>query len=106
MKIGVVIYSEDTEVVFNAFRFAVFSLQKGDLVKIFLLAKGVECENLSTDKFNISEQMHTFIDAGGEIKACGTCLKLRDQEESDICPLSTMQDLYDIVAESDKVISF
>ena len=106
MKIGIVIYSEDTEVVFNAFRFGNFSLQKGDSVNAFLPAKGVECESLSTDKFNISEQMHAFIDASGEIKACGTCLKLRDQEESDICPLSTMQDLYDIVAESDKVISF
>ena len=106
MKIGIVVYSEDAEVVFNAFRFGNFSLQKGDAVKAFLLAKGVECENLSNEKFNISKQMHTFVDAGGDIKACGTCLKLRHQEESDICPLSTMQDLYDIVQESDKVISF
>lgn len=81
-------------------------LQKGDTVKAFLLAKGVESESLSTEKFNISEQMHTFIDAGGEIKACGTCLKLRHQKEPDICPLSTMQDLYDIVEQSDKVVSF
>lgn len=106
MKLGIVVYSEDTEVVFNAFRFANFALEKGDSVNTFLLAKGVESESLSTDKFNISEQMHTFVDAGGEIKACGTCLKLRHQESSDICPLSTMQDLYDLVAESDKVISF
>lgn len=106
MKLGIVIYSEDTEVVFNAFRFGNFSLQQGDNVKAFLLAKGVECESLSTEKFNISEQMHSFIDAGGDIKACGTCLKLRHQEASDICPLSTMQDLYDIVQESDRVISF
>lgn len=106
MKLGIVIYSEDTEVVFNAFRLGNFSLQKGDAVKVFLLAKGVESENLSSDKFNISEQMHDFIDAGGEIKACGTCLKLRHQDESDLCPLSTMQDLYDIIEESDKVVSF
>ena len=106
MKLGIVIYSEDTEVVFNAFRLGNFALQKGDSVNTFLLAKGVECESLSTKKFNISEQMHTFIDEGGEIKACGTCLKLRNQEESKICPLSTMQDLYDMIKQSDKVISF
>lgn len=106
MKLGIVIYSSDSEVVFNAFRFANFALQKGDDVKIFLLAKGVESEALSTEKFNISEQMHSFVESGGEIKACGTCLKLRGQDESDVCPLSTMQDLYDIVEESEKVISF
>ena len=106
MKLGIVIYSSDSEVIFNAFRLASFALQKGDDVKIFLLAKGVESEALSTEKFNIREQMHNFVESGGEIKACGTCLKLRGQDESDVCPLSTMQDLYDIVEESEKVISF
>ena len=53
MKLGIVIYSTDAETVWNAFRLGVFSLKEGDEVKVFLLAKGVECEKLVDDKFNV-----------------------------------------------------
>lgn len=106
MKIGIVIYSNDSETVWNAFRFGNFALGEGDEVKAFLLAKGVECESLETDEFKITEQMKTFVDNGGKIFACGTCLKIRQSEGSEICPLSTMKDLYDIIKESDKVVTF
>ena len=96
MKLGVIIYSNDSESVWNAFRLGVFALNKGDSVNIFLLAKGVECESINTDKYNITEQMQAFVDAGGEILACGTCLKIRNSNGTEMCPLSTMNDLYDI----------
>ena len=105
MKLGIVIYSSDSETVWNAFRLGVFSLKEKDTVKVFLLAKGVECESLNTEKFNVSQQMQTFVDNGGEILACGTCLKIRNSEGSEMCPLSTMSDLYNLIKESDKVIS-
>jgi len=106
MKIGIVTYSDDSETVWNAFRLGNFALNEGDEVKLFLLAKGVECESLDTDKFKVTEQMQTLVDNGGEIFACGSCLKIRQAEGSEICPLSTMKDLYDIVAGSDKVVTF
>lgn len=106
MKIGIVIYSTDAETVWNAFRLGVFSLQQGDQVKVFLMAKGVECENLDTSNFNVTEQMQSLVDGGGEILACGTCLKLRHSEGSELCPLSTMKDLYDMVKYSDRIVSF
>lgn len=105
MKLGIVIYSTDAETVWNAFRLGVFSLKQGDEVKAFLLAKGVECEKLTDDKFNVLEQMQLFADEGGKILACGTCLKIRNSEGSELCPLSTMKDLYEIIRDSDKVIS-
>jgi uncharacterized protein involved in oxidation of intracellular sulfur len=105
MKLGLVIYSDDTENVWNAFRLGVFALKQGDSVKAFLLAKGVECESLDTEKFKVTEQMQAYVDAGGEILACGSCLKIRNSKGSEMCPLSTMQDLYDLIAGSDKVIS-
>ena len=37
MKLGIVVYSNDPETVFNAFRLGVFSLGKGDSVRVFLL---------------------------------------------------------------------
>ncbi len=105
MKLGIVIYSSDTETVWNAFRLGVFALKKGDAVKTFLLAKGVECESLNTEKFKVTEQMQAFVDAGGEILACGTCLQIRHSQGSELCPLSTMNDLYEIIRDSDKIVT-
>ncbi len=106
MKLGMVIYSNDPETLFNAFRLGVFSLDKGDIVKVFLLAKGVESETLNNEKFKVTEQMQSFVDAGGEIFACGTCLKIRKSNSSDMCPMSTLEDLRSIIEQSDKVLTF
>lgn len=39
MRVGIVLYSNDPETAWNAFRFGVFSLAQGDEVRIFLLGK-------------------------------------------------------------------
>ena len=106
IKLGLVIYSDDAETVWNAFRLGSFALNEGDTVKVFLLAMGVECESLDTEKFNITEEMQQFVDGGGKIHACGTCLKIRNSEGSEICPLSTMKDLYEMINECGKVVTF
>ena len=106
MKMGIVIYSNDPETVWNGFRLGSFALKEGDEVKVFLLAKGVECESLDTDQFEVTEQIRSFVDHGGKILACGTCLKIRGSEGSEMCPLSTMKDLYEIVKECDRVVTF
>jgi uncharacterized protein involved in oxidation of intracellular sulfur len=106
MKIGIIVYSNDTETVWNAFRFGNFALNQGDEVRVFLLGKGVESESLDTDKFKVTEQMQTFINNSGKTFACGACLKIRQSEGSEICPLSTMKDMYEIIKESDKIIAF
>jgi len=97
MKIGIIIYSNAPGTVWNAFRFGNFALKEGDEVKVFFLAKGVECESINTDKFKGREQMRSFINNGGKIFACGTCLKIRQSEGTEMCPLSTMKDVYDII---------
>jgi len=106
MKIGIVLYSNDAETAWNAFRYGNYALKEGDEVKVFLLGKGVESENIDTNAFKVTEQMHAFIDNDGKILACGTCLKIRHSKGSEMCPLSTMKDLYEIVKESDRVITF
>ena len=47
----------------------------------------------------------SWLAAGGQFFACTACLKLREEEGSDICPLSTLKDHYEIVRDSDKVIT-
>ncbi len=106
MKLAIVLYSPDPETAWNAFRLGNFALGQQDQVKVFLLANGVECEALDSEQFKVTEQMQGFVDQGGEILACGTCLKLRHSTGSELCPLSTMQDLYELIQDSDKVVSF
>ena len=106
MKLGIIIYSNDSETIWNAFRFANFSLNNKDEVKIFLISKGVEYESKSNEQFNIAEQARKFSDSGGKIFACGTCLKQRNSTGSNLCPMSTMKDMHAIVADSDRVLTF
>lgn len=105
MKIGIIISQDDPETVWNGFRFGNFSLSKGHKVKVFLIGKGVDCADIQDEKYNVKEQTRKFLDANGKIFACGTCLKARQKEGSEICPISTMQDLMNIVEESDRIIT-
>lgn len=105
MKLGIVVYSNHSETVWNAFRLGVFALKRGDAVKVFLLANGVECESLDKGKFQVTEQIKEFLSLGGENLACGTCLTVRGADATDVCPMSTMEDLYNVIEQNDKVIS-
>ena len=106
MKLGIVIYSNDPETVWNAFRIGVFARKQGDTVSVFLLGKGVEAESLNSERFDATGQMRQFSEIGGSIMACGTCLKMRQSEGSDICPVSTIHELYMLLRDSDKVLTF
>jgi len=106
MKIGVIISSNDAETCWNAIRYANFALEQKDEVKIFFMGKGVEYQQIYSDKFNTVEQAEKFMQSGGKIYACGTCIKSREQEGSQMCPVSTMKDIYDIIKESDRVVTF
>ncbi len=106
MKLGIIITSTDPETVWNAFRLGVFALKAGDAVSVFLMAKGVECESLDTEQFPVTAQMKDLLGGGGQILACGSCLKIRNSEGTEMCPLSSMKDLHAIIRDSDKVVTF
>ena len=106
MKLGLVISSNDPETVWNAFRLGVFALKQGDAVSAFLLGKGVEAGQLQAANFDVPDMMAQFDASGGVVLACGTCLKLRQRGEAGVCAISTMQDLYELVRDHDKVLTF
>lgn len=106
MKIGIIIETKDYEKAWNAFRFAVTSKKQNHEVKVFLMGEAVECEGLTHEKYNVDEQLKLFISVGGDILACGTCLKSRNKEGSESCPLSTMIDCVKMVEWADKVVTF
>ena len=105
-SIGIVIYSNDVETVWNAMRFANFSKNQGDTVSIFLLGKGVELDNLAKTDKDIKEQTDAFLDAGGTILGCGTCLQSRNNNDPKVCKFSSMQDLYELVRKNKIVMTF
>jgi hypothetical protein len=50
----------------------------------------------------VKTQVETFVAGGGQILACGTCLKIRNEQGTQLCPISTLADLYTIVKQSEK----
>jgi uncharacterized protein involved in oxidation of intracellular sulfur len=106
MKLAMVISQTNPEVVFNAFRLANFSRKAEDEVKVFLLAEGVELDRIDDPKFDVRGQAESFLQAGGQILACGTCLKIRNSSGTELCPLSTMKDLHALIREADRVVTF
>ena len=106
MKIGIIIETKEFEKAWNAFRFAATAKKNGHEVKVFLMGEAVECEGLVHEKYNVDEQLKNFLAAGGEILACGTCLKSRHLESTEACPISTMVDCLNVVLWADKMVTF
>ena len=106
MKIGIILETKEYEKAWNAFRFANIALKSGHVVKVFLLGEAVECGQLLHEKYNVAEQLKTFVKSQGVVLACATCLKSRNMEGSEACPVSTMNDCLEMVVWADKVVSF
>lgn len=106
VKIGLVIYSNDPETVCNAFQLGNFALNQKDEVNVFLLGKGVGCEPNSAEKFKITEQIKSFASSGGKIFACEPCLQIHQLQNTEACLIATIKDLYTIIKESEKLITF
>jgi len=111
MRIAIIVSSNDSETVWNAFRFANTSLANDNRVDMFLLGKGVEAATVSTLKFDIEEQIALFRGNGGAVIGCGICCENRKDEmpflqEGLKCEMGSMQQLYGLVAEADKVLTF
>jgi len=101
-----VIYSNDVETVWNALRLANYSKTQGDTVRIFLLGKGVEVDKLVEENKDLKEQVDSFLEKGGIILGCGTCLHSRNNDEPQVCKFSSLKDLYQLIRENKIVLTF
>src|ERR1700680_1201058 len=106
MKIGLAISTNEPELAWNAFMYGVKAIENNHSARVFLLAKGVECEEIDDDKFSVKKMMAEFVNKEGVILACGTCLKIRKKGGTELCPISTMQDMVDLTVDSDRVLTF
>jgi uncharacterized protein involved in oxidation of intracellular sulfur len=105
-SIGMVIYSNDVETIWNALRLANYSKTQGDTVHIFLLGKGVEVDNLVKENKDLKDQVDSFLEKGGTILGCGTCLQSRNNNEPEVCKFSSLKDLYQLIRENKIVLTF
>lgn len=105
-SIGMVIYSNDNETVWNALRLANYSKNQGDTVRIFLLGKGVELDSMVKTDNNLKEQADKFLENGGSILGCGTCLRSRNNREPQVCKFSSLADLYILIRKNKIVLTF
>ncbi|MBP7461132.1 MAG: DsrE family protein [Candidatus Delongbacteria bacterium] len=105
MKLGIIITQTDPETVFNTLRLANYSLKQSDQVTLFLSGRGVEIDRICDSKFDVQSEARQVLENGGKFMACGTCLKIRSSEGSEICPLSTLKDHYELIRDSDRVIT-
>lgn len=105
-SLGIVIYSNDNETVWNALRLANYSRNKGDTVNIFLLGKGVELDSMVKTSNDLKEQADNFLDNGGTILGCGTCLRSRKNDKPQVCKFSSLADLYELIRKNNIVLTF
>lgn len=105
MQINLIIETNDPERIWNGFRLANTALDEGHEVEAFLLGDGVEASDVETEKFNPRGVIRKFLNEGGELLACGTCMDSRDMEPNELRPRSTMGELLRLVEESDRLVT-
>jgi len=105
MKLGIIVNTNDPETAWNALRLGNDTLSTGNEASMFLLGSGVEITNTRDRTFDVAMVLKKFLNGGGNLLACGTCLESRHQEAG-ICPISTMSELVEMISDSDKVVTF
>lgn len=105
MQLGIILETNDPERVWNAFRLANTALDDGHTVDVFLLGDGVEAPDLDTEQFNPHGLLRKYVDGGGTLLSCGTCMDSRDLDPDELRPRSTMGDCLRIVEEADRVLT-
>ena len=104
MKIGIVLNTKHPETAWNALRLGNEALKASNKVTVFLLGDGVEIQNIQHLSFDVAGTLEKFLDGGGNLLACGTCLEVR-QQEAGVCPISTMSQLLELISDSDKGVT-
>lgn len=104
--IGIIISSGDAETVWNALRLGVVAQSKGDTVVVFVIGKGIDVFMHDSSHFNISKTRMEFVENGGNIYTCATCVKMRNAENVEMCTVTSIFDLYEIVKRSKQLVTF
>ncbi len=106
MKIGIIIETKEPEKAWNGMRFAITAKNAGHEVKVFLMSEGVEAAKTDHPVYDAANKLQEYVDMGGVLYACGTCMESRGMEDAKTCPISTMKDCLAVVEWADKMVTF
>jgi uncharacterized protein involved in oxidation of intracellular sulfur len=104
-----------SEKAYNAMRLAMTLQSQSDDAEIFvfLLADAVTCalphQSTPQGYYNLERMLKAVINKGGQVKVCGTCAGARGIKELGLiegAEITTMSQLAQWVAESDRVLTF
>jgi len=102
-----------SELPYNALRLAGALLVKEHWVEVFFLGDGVHTARRGQDPrgahASLEEMLGELLDKGAAVTLCGTCCQTRGITQADVVEgtrLGTIHDLADLVARSDRVVSF
>lgn len=62
----ITISSNDAETAYNAMRLAHVALKKGQEVSVYMMGRGVEWQDFSTQEFDVASLTDDFMEAGGD----------------------------------------
>ncbi len=96
MNVGIIISSNDVEICWIALRYATFHLKQNDEVKVFFANSGLGYRQIISSKFNISEEVEIFKQAGGLTFICDTKEKLKAYLEKYFTPCISYKEAVDI----------
>ncbi len=105
MKIALIICQDIPEVLWNSFRLANMMLEGMEDVSIFLNGPSVKYEELDSEKFPLKKLAKTFTLSEGQLFAWGKLIDLHGVKEG-YHKKGTQKDLYNLIKESDKIITF
>lgn len=106
MKLGIILETKELEKAWNALRLANTAIKRGHETRVFLMGEAVECLVIDDPRFAIQAELRKLEDAHATMLACGTCLKSRNQDATESCPVSTMHDCLEMVEWADKTVTF
>jgi sulfur relay (sulfurtransferase) complex TusBCD TusD component (DsrE family) len=106
MKFLLIINTNEPETVWSALRLGSTALGRAHDVSLFLLGSGVEIENIGAERFDVPERLSHFLELGGKVLSCGTCLHHRGLDEAAGCPISTMDELVGLTEDADRILTF
>lgn len=102
-----------TEKAWNALRYAQALCAIQTEVNIFLLGDSIFCakkgQATPTGYYNLENMLKELIGRGAKVKTCGTCMKARGMEKSELLEgveIGKMLDLANWTKESQKVATF
>jgi predicted peroxiredoxin len=104
--LGIVISSGDAEIVWNALRLGIAAQSKGDSVVIFVISKATDVFIKDSSGFDISKTSLQFVKNGGDIYTCATCAKMRHTDNVQMCTITSIYDLYEIIQRSKRMVTF